>query len=1134
MHKKTKTKALVAFAITVIAMQLVFISGPAMQFAGAEETTEVPIDESVVTDPVVEPIVEPIVEVAPESTPEPVVTEEVATEPVVEETVPIEEVLSAETSESVETNEPTLTIQPELTTDKPDYQPGETVSIFGRFFRALENIVLKIFGGSAEEENYTESTQNVTTDEQGFFNASYIIDIVYRPLYNIVANLLLGDGTTGDQLARTTFTDSPVDQTPLEIDGNAIDNGPPPIGTDWNVVIGATCDANETGGGVIKATCVTDQLTGDLGFTGGGSKDDSNISSWAWSAASGEQTPSKDNIRHTFGAVFTDGSGHQILYFGLDREKQNGDAQVGFWLLKNKISPGAGGQFVDQNNAVANHTDGDLLVQSNFTKGGNISNLSIYKWQSGSLILIESTTPGVSTGCNTVASGFPAGAVCVGVNSASANLSWVGTVEAGIFFEGGIDLTDIGFAANSCLSEFVAETRASTPFDAVLKDFALGNLSTCGTITITKDTVPNNAQDFSFTTIGNGLSPFSLDDDGETIILSNTKTFSNLLPGSYSVTEGLQAGYNLTNLVCVDPTSNTTVDLPNRTANINVGTSETVSCTFTNEPSTGHIIVVKDAVPNDAQNFTFTNNFGNGNPASFDLDDDADGTLSNTRDSVVTAGTYSVSEGAVAGWTQTSANCSDGSPISAVVVSPGETVTCTFTNTKDATLTLVKTVINNNGGTAVANDFQAKIDGNNVPWGVAQVVSVGTHTASETTLAGYTASVWGTDCAADGSVTLAAGDNKSCTITNNDIQPKLTVTKVVVNDNGGTKVIADFPLFVDQTSVTSGVQNGFNVGAYIVSETGDSGYAATITGDCDAQGNVSLALADVKSCTITNNDIPATLKIIKDAVPNDCKDFSFTTNWNGGFTLDDDGGVVDCLDTNQPQSKEFTNLSVGSYTVTETVPNFWQLGSITCVNKDTGLPFPVTVNGNGMTVNLGLAENVECTFTNNKLGPSRTQGFWKNHTSFTTSIFQNPLELSPGFTANRIVIGTEAVGSHYVVIDSQAKLFGAYLANVAKKSDNKKRTNIEQARIQLLHQLLTAKINCGAFGCTPAIRAMIVSADAAYSGTDTNAMNNWAGQLDAFNNSGDTIIVSPPLPLPGKATPKDSQSIADIPFWNLP
>src|SRR5207247_2939399 len=41
-------------------------------------------------------------------------------------------------------------------------------------------------------------------------------------------------------------------------------------------------------------------------------------------------------------------------------------------------------------------------------------------------------------------------------------------------------------------------------------------------------------------------------------------------------------------------------------------------------------------------------------------------------------------------------------------------------------------------------------------------------TATEVPDPGYTASAWGGDCAPNGTITLAPGDNKTCTITNDD------------------------------------------------------------------------------------------------------------------------------------------------------------------------------------------------------------------------------------------------------------------------------------------------------------------------------------------------------------------------------
>jgi hypothetical protein len=83
------------------------------------------------------------------------------------------------------------------------------------------------------------------------------------------------------------------------------------------------------------------------------------------------------------------------------------------------------------------------------------------------------------------------------------------------------------------------------------------------------------------------------------------------------------------------------------------------------------------------------------------------------------------------------------------------------------TLTLIKTVDNSNGGTATVDDFQAMIDNVDVDWGTAVAVTPGSHTASEVnSLLDYHPHPWAGDCAEDGTVTLSAGDQATCTITN--------------------------------------------------------------------------------------------------------------------------------------------------------------------------------------------------------------------------------------------------------------------------------------------------------------------------------------------------------------------------------
>ena len=193
-----------------------------------------------------------------------------------------------------------------------------------------------------------------------------------------------------------------------------------------------------------------------------------------------------------------------------------------------------------------------------------------------------------------------------------------------------------------------------------------------GSIVVIQDSQPDDPQDFSFTA-GGGLSPssFSLDDDTNGT-LSNTRTFSSVEAGNgYSVAQSQPAGWHLTSATCDDGSP---------VSNIDVAPGETVTCTFATEQR-GRIIVVKDAVPNDPQDFNFTAG-GGLSPANFNLDDDSDGTLSNSRtfEDVPEGAGYSLAESVPSGWSQVSAVCDDGSPVTDIDVAAGETVTCTFLN----------------------------------------------------------------------------------------------------------------------------------------------------------------------------------------------------------------------------------------------------------------------------------------------------------------------------------------------------------------------------------------------------------------------------------------------------------------------
>jgi hypothetical protein len=199
-----------------------------------------------------------------------------------------------------------------------------------------------------------------------------------------------------------------------------------------------------------------------------------------------------------------------------------------------------------------------------------------------------------------------------------------------------------------------------------------------------------------------------------------------------------------------------------------------------------------------------------------------------------------------------------------LTLQPGDEKTCTITNTyippERTTLTLVKTVLKDDGGTAEADDFQAHIDGLPVAWNTPIDVEPGSRTVSETVVSGYAAGDWGGDCDANGNVTLEPGDNKTCTITNDDIAPTLTLEKTVVNDDEGTAGEDDFQAYIDGGPVDWDAPQTLDAGSHTASEDVVPGYVADDWGgDCDPRGNVTLGPGESKTCTITNRDLPPVL-----------------------------------------------------------------------------------------------------------------------------------------------------------------------------------------------------------------------------------------------------------------------------------
>ncbi len=111
----------------------------------------------------------------------------------------------------------------------------------------------------------------------------------------------------------------------------------------------------------------------------------------------------------------------------------------------------------------------------------------------------------------------------------------------------------------------------------------------------------------------------------------------------------------------------------------------------------------------------------------------------------------------------------------------------------------------------------------------------------------------------------------------------LTVNKIVIN-HGGTKVASDFgPFFAGQDEVVLGEASLLPDGTYAVSETADPEYAQTFSGDCDANGMITIEAHSTVSCTITNEEKLSYLTVNKHVINHGGGKDSFRFHVDGGF-----------------------------------------------------------------------------------------------------------------------------------------------------------------------------------------------------------------------------------------------------------
>jgi TolB protein len=233
-----------------------------------------------------------------------------------------------------------------------------------------------------------------------------------------------------------------------------------------------------------------------------------------------------------------------------------------------------------------------------------------------------------------------------------------------------------------------------------------------GTIRIFLDANPDGPQDFPFTGSG-AIGNFDLDDDSEPT-LPSMQSFTGLTAGSYTVRQIIPNTWTVVGLTCSDPDGGSSVDVPSATATIDLDAGETVECQYLDVPATGTIRIELDAIPDDPQDFIWTQN---GPEVGFyTLDDDADPLLASFDERPdQSVGSYQISTNfPPSGWDLTAVNCTDpdgGSSVNlatglaSIDLDGGELVTCRYTYTKDTvppTLTLPPNISVNATGPAGA------------------------------------------------------------------------------------------------------------------------------------------------------------------------------------------------------------------------------------------------------------------------------------------------------------------------------------------------------------------------------------------------------------------------------------------------
>ncbi len=480
------------------------------------------------------------------------------------------------------------------------------------------------------------------------------------------------------------------------------------------------------------------------------------------------------------------------------------------------------------------------------------------------------------------------------------------------------------------------------------------------TVVIEKRTIPPGGSGFTFSDDIGTPNSFTLED-------AQTRTFTNVLPGDYQVTEGTMSGYELTAIDCTVEGVPVPGDLDTRTATFTLQQpGGSAHCTFTNS-KLGTIIMRKETLPDGALDaFGYTISGPDTNDSGF-LTDGGSTQIDNAK-----SGTWALTESLpAADWHLGDISCTstlgtstftkDINNLKATVeLAPGDTMDCTFTNVEDETITVEKVTVPAGdtttsfafSGSGSIGDFALK-DGESQSFSVDAEAGPYILTEDDPSGAGYEVTEIRCVNTLTGEISLGdldtrsvalntqPGESQHCTFTN-ERHGQVVIRKATAPAGDTTNSFGFYGSFPSFSLKDGQNQTFLDVapGTYSVSELDPSsldpeyGLKGIRCTDSDPNGtpsssnlethtaSINLDAGETVDCTFINSE-PDTVSIRKSTFPAGGTGFGFDGSF-GQFTLDDG------------QLKSF-EVSSGSYTISEDDPTpGYDLILAFCYDASTG------------------------------------------------------------------------------------------------------------------------------------------------------------------------------------------------------